>query len=108
MLREGFRFGGSGIISQGGIFDLGLDWIQWGVTLVSLVILISVSVTQYRGELRAEARGEEYSRHSIRDSIAGRKLPVRWLIWFALLFYVILLGQYGPGYSAAEFIYQGF
>lgn len=108
MLREGFRFGGSGIISQGGIFDLGLDWIQWGVTLVSLVILISVSVTQYRGELRAEAKGEEYSRHSIRDSIAGRKLPVRWLIWFALLFYVILLGQYGPGYSAAEFIYQGF
>ena len=44
----------------------------------------------------------------LRDAIAGRKIWLRWLIWFCLLFYVILLGEYGPGYSAAEFIYQGF
>ena len=40
--------------------------------------------------------------------IDRKVLPVRWIIWFALLFYTILLGEYGPGYSAAEFIYQGF
>ena len=44
----------------------------------------------------------------MREAIARRKLPVRWLIFYALLFYTILLGYYGPGYSAAEFIYQGF
>ena len=76
--------------------------------LFSLVILFAVSFCQYRGEQRALAEGTEYSHHSLRDAIAGRKLWVRWLIWFCLLFYVILLGEYGPGYSAAEFIYQGF
>ena len=108
MLREGLHAGYTGIISDGGIFRLGMSWIEWGVTLVSLVILFAVSFYQYRGEQRALAEGTEYSHHSLRDAIAGRKLWVRWLIWFCLLFYVILLGEYGPGYSAAEFIYQGF
>ena len=45
---------------------------------------------------------------SVRERIGKKSLPVRWLIWYALLFYVILLGNYGPDYSAAEFIYQGF
>ena len=44
----------------------------------------------------------------IRAKITGLKLFPRWAIWFALLFYVVLLGEYGPGYSAAEFIYRGF
>ena len=37
-----------------------------------------------------------------------RRLPVRWLFWLCLLFFVIIFGEYGPGYSSAAFIYQGF
>ena len=62
--------------------------------IVSLLILLTVSLLQQKG--------------SVREMIDRKVLPVRWLIWFALLFYTILLGEYGPGYSAAEFIYQGF
>ena len=56
--------------------------------------LLTVSILQQKG--------------SVRERIEKKKLPVRFLIWYALLFYTILLGHYGPDYSAAEFIYQGF
>lgn len=77
------------------LFTLGLDWIEFVIAVVSLLILLVVSWLKNRGVL-------------IQEKIAQKKLPVRWAIWYALLFYTILLGYYGPGYSAAEFIYQGF
>ena len=82
------------ILWNGGLFGLGLDWIEAGITLAALFLLLAVSKLQQKG--------------SVRDRIAKGPLPVRWLIWYALIFCVILLGCYGPGYSAGEFIYQGF
>lgn len=82
------------ILWNGKLFSLGLDRIEFGITVVSLLILYAVSLLQRTG--------------SVRDRIAGWKWPLRWILWYALLFYVILLGCYGPGYSASEFIYQGF
>lgn len=87
----------------GGVFGLGLDWIEFGVAAVSLIILLIVSLIQEKID-----NGVYAGVTCIRDLIAGRPVVLRYIIWFALLFYVILLGQYGPGYSAAEFIYQGF
>ena len=94
MLKGAVTTWNPGILWNGSLFTLGLDAVELGIAVVSLLILFSVSVMQQKG--------------SVRDGIAGRKLPVRWLIWYALLFYVILFGCYGPEYSAAEFIYQGF
>ena len=62
--------------------------------MLSLLLLCRVSVMQQK--------------EGVRDRIAKKALPVRWMMWYALLFAVILLGCYGPGYSASEFIYQGF
>ncbi len=73
---------------------LGMDRIEIIILLMSLVILTTVSILQQKG--------------SVREMIDQKKLPVRWAIWMALLFFTILAGFYGPGYSAAEFIYQGF
>ncbi len=81
-------------IMDGTIFTLGLDWIEFTIAAVSLIMLVVVSSCQ--------------ETFSIRERIASKTLLVRWCFWYALLFYVILLGYYGPGYSAAEFIYQGF
>lgn len=82
------------ILWNGALFGLGLDWIEVAITGLSLLLLFMVSLHQQKG--------------SVRDKIGGWALPVRWVIWYALLFAVILLGCYGPGYSAGEFIYQGF
>ena len=82
------------VLFSSAIFGLGLEMKEVVVAVASLLILLIVSILRGKG--------------SMRDRIAKKPLPVRWLIWYALLFYVILLGCYGPGYSAAAFIYQGF
>lgn len=83
------------VLFSGTLFTMGLDWVEFIILIVSLLILLMVSVWQ-------EKKG------NVREQIAAWKLPIRWAIWYGLLFYTILLGYYGPGYSAAEFIYQGF
>ena len=82
------------ILWDGSLLKLGLDGVEAAVAVFSLLLLWAVSLAQRKG--------------SVRDAVAKRPLPLRWLLWYALLFAVILLGYYGPGYSAAEFIYQGF
>ena len=44
----------------------------------------------------------------LRETIAKQNLVFRWVLIFACLFAVIIFGIYGPGYEAADFIYQQF
>lgn len=81
-------------IINGGFLQLGLDWIEIVISIMALFLLFMISLMQRNG--------------SVRDRVADRNIFQRWVIWYALLFMVILLGYYGPGYTAAEFIYQGF
>lgn len=99
--RESFRLFGvmfstwnPQIFWNGSLLDLGLDLPDIVVTILSLFVLLIVSSLQQKSE--------------VRELIARKNIVVRWTIWYVLLFSVILFGCYGPGYSAAEFIYQGF
>ena len=96
MAVSGLRLSNAGELfsPEHGLLTLGLDGIEMTILLVSAAMLFTVSVLQRRG--------------SVRERIAAKPLAVRWLLWYCLLFYVILLGNYGPGYSSSEFIYQGF
>ncbi|MBD5453116.1 MAG: MBOAT family protein [Lachnospiraceae bacterium] len=94
MLKGAVTVWNPGILWNGALTELGLDVIEIAITVFSLLLLLLVSCLQQNG--------------SVRDRIAKKSLPVRWLVWYALLFGVILFGCYGPEYSAAEFIYQGF
>ena len=93
-LISGFSEQGMRIMND--VSVLGLTYADIIIAIVSLIILFAVNVYKNR------------TKSDIRDAIATRPVVLRFIIWFALLFYVILLGRYGPGYSAAEFIYQGF
>lgn len=95
MLKSMFSTWNPAVVFSGTFFTMGLDWMEMTIAVFSLGILLVVSILQEKGI-------------SIRESISRKKLPVRWCIWYALLFYTILLGYYGPEFSAAEFIYQGF
>jgi len=94
MLRGAVGVWNPQILWDGSLLQLGLDGIETAVAVFSLLLLWAVSLAGRKGP--------------VRDRIAKRPLPMRWMLWYALLFAVILLGYYGPGYSAAEFIYQGF
>lgn len=94
MLRAAVSVWNPSVLWNGALFELGLDRIEFVIAVISLLLLCLISLLQQKG--------------SVRDKISNKKLPVRWIIWYALLFGVILFGCYGPGYSAGEFIYQGF
>lgn len=84
------------IFADGTLLTLG--GITYGdVTVMAIMILLLVIV----GMLR-----EKYG--YARQWVSRQWLPLRWLIWIGLFLLVLIYGKYGPGYSAADFIYQGF
>ena len=82
------------VLWNGSLFALGLDWIEFTIGVMTLLVLLAISVLQQK--------------QSVRERIATKNIVIRWSIWYVLLFVVILWGYYGPGYSVSEFIYQGF
>ena len=76
------------------LFGLSLKWDDYIILIICIAIMIAV---------------EMYNRsESIYEKIAGLNIVPRWIIYMGFLFVVILWGIYGPGFSAAAFIYQGF
>lgn len=82
------------IFFDGSLFKLGLDGPDFILMVVSLLVLLIISALQEQG--------------SVREQIARQNLPFRWIIWYGLIFGILIFGMYGPGYNAADFIYQGF
>ena len=82
------------VLWDGSLLHLGLEWTELAIAAGALILLWTVSLLERK--------------EPVRERIARVPLPVRWIVWYALLFAVILFGCYGPGYSAGEFIYQGF
>ena len=83
------------VIFGGGIMDFGSSYTDINVIIYSILLLIIVAILR-------EKHG--FARIWMDKQI----LAFRWIVWIGLFFVVLILGQYGPGYKAAEFIYQGF
>ena len=45
---------------------------------------------------------------SVREKIAQRPYAVRFAVWYGLFLIVLLMGIYGVGYDASQFIYNQF
>lgn len=67
------------------------------INIILLVILMLIIVACLR---------EKYG--YARIWIQEQSFVFRWFIWISLFVFVLIYGKYGPGYDAAEFIYQGF
>ena len=44
----------------------------------------------------------------IRETIASRNIVIRWIVYYLAIFSIIILGIYGSGYDASDFIYMKF
>lgn len=82
------------ILWDGSLLGLGLGAVDYGVLLAGLILLVAVSLLQRSG--------------SVRDRIAAKPYPVRFLLWYGLFLVVLLAGAYGAGYDASQFIYNQF
>lgn len=82
------------ILWDGSLLGIGLGGVDYGVLLAGLAALVAVSLLQRGG--------------SVRERIAAKPYPVRFLLWYGLFLAVLLAGAYGIGYDASQFIYNQF
>lgn len=86
-----------------------LPWFTWGdnltamgltlqtrnLLIVSLAVLLFADICKYRGV-------------RVIEWLNAQGIWLRWLVWFAGIFGVLIFGVYGPGYDATQFIYFQF
>lgn len=77
------------------LLKLGLDARDYLIILATVAIIFVISVISEKGK-------------DPRALVARQKLPVRWLIIFALIFWIIIFGAYGSGYIPVDPIYADF
>ncbi len=82
------------VLRDGSLLELGLAPADYAVLAIGVLLMLAVSLLQRRG--------------SLREQILRRPYPVRFCLWFGLFLLVLLLGAYGFGYDASQFIYNQF
>ena len=65
------------------------------ITLFSLLVLLAVSIANYRGIV-------------VREHILDQSAWLRHVVLYVGIFAVLIFGMYGPSYSASNFIYARF
>ena len=80
---------------DGSLFNLGIDRPQFVVVMLAIALLAYVSGKQEKGV-------------NVRQWIADRPLVIRWFIYYAAIFIVLIFGAYGVGYDASSFVYMAY
>lgn len=83
------------VLTDGTLLTLGLDWKNWNVLIISVVILFCVSLANEKGI-------------KVREKIAEQNIAFEWIVYLAGIFAVLIFGIYGPEYNASSFIYFQF
>lgn len=85
-----------GIRAVSDVTMLGSNYIDLTIALFGIIFMLVISIISIR------------TGTDMRDRIAKWPLAVRCIVWFCFIFMLLLIARYGPEYSSAEFIYQGF
>lgn len=109
-----FKPGSFKMFTNGEIFSLSLSPKDFIVIALGFVLVLIVEIIQENNAIKEKATlpKEEKSKatgnHAVRNIIHTLPYPVRVIIWLLLFISIILLGAYGRGYDAAQFIYNRF
>lgn len=79
---------------HGGLMKLGLSVADYIVLILAVTLVLIVSLAGRNG--------------SVREKLAARPVLLRYVTYFAGFLAVLLLGAYGVGYDASQFIYSQF
>lgn len=75
--------------------SLGMDKMDFAIVLIAVGIVLLVGILRERGV-------------PLRESIARRPLALRWSIYYAAFFFLVIFGAYGVGYVPVDPIYAAF
>lgn len=74
---------------------LGMDLFDWGVAIIGIILVCVVGAFREKDV-------------DVRGAIGKWVLPARWIVWYALIILVVILGAYGAGYTQVAMIYAGY
>jgi len=83
------------VLFDGSLFNYGLNRREFWMVLFCVAVLMLVEALKEKGV-------------QLRETVAGKPVILRWCAYYALIFAILILGFYGPGYNASDFIYAGF
>jgi len=83
------------ILTDGTLYEIGLDHNQIFVLLLAGAVLFMVSCFRYYGV-------------ELRTKIMKSNVYTRWAVAFVMIFVILIFGIYGPGYDESQFIYFQF
>lgn len=93
----GSIFKGLGLekLKDGTLLTVGLDLADYYAIVAGCAVVAVVEVM-----IEEKVTGK--------DTMQKLKFPIRWLLYYALIFSVIIFGAYGIGYQQVDMIYAGF
>ena len=77
------------------VFTLGMDKHDFLIVAISVLIIFVVSLLK---ENNINVRGE----------IAKKPIVIRWMVYYAIIMFIIIFGAYGRGYTPVDPIYANF
>ena len=95
MFRSIFRGAGTQQILNGKLLACGLDMADYYAVIAGCIVVAIVSFVKEK-----ELMGP--------DGIKGKAIPIRWVLYYGLIFAVMIFGAYGIGYQQVDMIYAGF
>ena len=95
-LRRMFTCFNPWVLFDGSLLSLGLAGNELNILVAALAIVIAVDVSRYR------------HRAGIDDLLENQSLWFKWGVIILLFTMVWVYGEYGPGFSGSNFIYQSF
>ena len=94
MLGSMFTARNWSVLWDGSLMALGLSGLDYAILAAGVLLMLAVSLVQRGG--------------SVREKIRAQRYPVRFVIWYGLFLVILLMGAYGIGYDASQFIYNQF
>lgn len=84
-----------GVLFDGSMLNYGLDFKNQMIMYMSIVLLIIVDIAHFNGV-------------KIRETFMKQDIVFRYVIYIMAIMAIVIFGIYGPGFTGASFIYQGF
>lgn len=94
MLKSALTVWNPWILTDGTLFNMGLDGKEWNVLLLSVAILFGVNIMQQKG--------------SVREKLEQQMFWFRYMIYIGAVLAILIFGIYGPGFDVAQFLYMQF
>lgn len=82
-------------ISSKELLSIGLDIQDYWILLIALLFIFIIGILKENNK-------------NIREWIEAQKIFIRWPLYYALIFSILIFGAYGPGYAPVDPIYADF